>query len=97
MSEPVCARPGLPLNLAIIEQAVWDWKQLCAKGAKNDESRAIGAAMREMRSLRRFFRSQLCAFYLNGFVSQRRLVAEMEAVYAGSVLFSQVEGLNRKR
>lgn len=97
MPEHAYTRQFLPLNLAIIEQAVWDWKQLCAKGAKNDESRAVGAAMREMRSLRKFFRSQLCAFYLNGFVSQKRLIAEMESVYVGSLLFYQVEGMNQKR
>ena len=86
----------LPLNLAVVQRAVWDWKQLCAKGAKNADSRAVGEAMREMRALRRFFNSRLCAFYLNGLVSQRKLVTAMEEIYSGSLLSQQVDELNRK-
>ena len=52
--------------------------------------------MREMRALRRFFNSRLCAFYLNGLVSQRKLVTAMEKIYSGSLLSQQVDELNRK-
>lgn len=96
MTERESVQYVLPLNLAVIEQAVWDWKQLCIKGAKGPGNRSVCAAMREIRALRRFFKSRLCAFYLNGFVSQKKLIGEMEAFFSGSLLEAQANALRRQ-
>lgn len=83
------------LKMAVMEQAVKDWKAICARGVRRKTYEGMCRVKAQLRELRRFFKSTLCSYYADEVVHPDVLLQEMEEIYLQSKARRDIEAIER--
>lgn len=83
------------LKMAVLEQAVEDWKGICQRGIRNKTYEGLCRAKSQLRELRRFFKSELCHYYADGTVHPDTILQKMEEIYVQSNVKRDIEAIER--
>lgn len=83
------------LKMAVLEQAVADWKAICARGVRRKTYEGMCHVKAQIRELRRFFKSALCSYYADGVVNPDVILQKMEEIYLQSKAKRDIEAIER--